>query len=74
LIRNLVGSEWRATPNDAPSLPIFNPATGEVIERVPLSPSLLGCFLSVVGMAHSSGTSTCTARTESTSIHARRWW
>jgi len=37
LIRNLVGSEWRVPPEDASSLPIFNPATGEVIEHVPLS-------------------------------------
>jgi acyl-CoA reductase-like NAD-dependent aldehyde dehydrogenase len=36
LIRNLVGSEWRVPPDEAPSLPIFNPATGEVIERVPV--------------------------------------
>jgi len=36
LIRNLIGSEWRL-PEDSSSLPIYNPATGEVIEQVPLS-------------------------------------
>jgi malonate-semialdehyde dehydrogenase (acetylating)/methylmalonate-semialdehyde dehydrogenase len=36
LIRNLIGSEWRA-PEHVQSLPVFNPATGEVIEQVPLS-------------------------------------
>src|SRR5712691_3970890 len=36
LIRNLIGSEWRL-PDDSSSLPIYNPATGEVIEQVPLS-------------------------------------
>ena len=37
MIPNLIGSEWRATVDGGGSLPIFNPATGEVIERVPLS-------------------------------------
>jgi malonate-semialdehyde dehydrogenase (acetylating) / methylmalonate-semialdehyde dehydrogenase len=36
LIRNLIGSEWRA-PEHAETLPVFNPATGDVIEQVPLS-------------------------------------
>ena len=36
MIRNLIGSEWRA-PEHVQSLPVFNPATGEVIEQVPLS-------------------------------------
>ena len=36
LIRNLVGSEWRE-PENAATLPVFNPATAEVIEHVPLS-------------------------------------
>ncbi len=36
MIRNLVGSEWRS-PEGPSSLPIFNPATGEEIEKVPLS-------------------------------------
>jgi len=36
LIRNLIGSEWRL-PEDSSSLPIYNPATGEVIDQVPLS-------------------------------------
>jgi acyl-CoA reductase-like NAD-dependent aldehyde dehydrogenase len=35
LIRNLIGSEWRL-PEDSSSQPIYNPATGEVIEQVPL--------------------------------------
>jgi len=33
----LIGSEWRPPADDALSLPIYNPATAEVIERVPLS-------------------------------------
>ena len=37
MIRNLIGSEWRPPADDALSLPIYNPATAEVIERVPLS-------------------------------------
>jgi malonate-semialdehyde dehydrogenase (acetylating)/methylmalonate-semialdehyde dehydrogenase len=37
LIRNLIGSEWRLPGDGAHSLPIYNPATGEVIEHVPLS-------------------------------------
>jgi malonate-semialdehyde dehydrogenase (acetylating) / methylmalonate-semialdehyde dehydrogenase len=37
LIRNLVGAEWREASDTEESLPIFNPATGEVIEHVPLS-------------------------------------
>src|SRR5689334_12833186 len=37
LIRNLVGAEWRDASDAAESLPIFNPATGDVIEDVPLS-------------------------------------
>jgi malonate-semialdehyde dehydrogenase (acetylating)/methylmalonate-semialdehyde dehydrogenase len=36
MIRNLVGSEWR-TAEASTSLPVYNPATGEVIEQVPLS-------------------------------------
>ena len=36
MIANLIGSTWRA-PDGASSLPIFNPATGEVIGQVPLS-------------------------------------
>src|ERR1041385_2695714 len=35
LIPNLVGSEWKAP--DSSSLPVYNPATGEVIEQAPLS-------------------------------------
>jgi malonate-semialdehyde dehydrogenase (acetylating) / methylmalonate-semialdehyde dehydrogenase len=37
LIRNLIGSEWRLPAQDVRSLPVFNPATAEVIEHVPLS-------------------------------------
>src|SRR2546426_10774707 len=36
MISNLVGSEWR-TPDVERSLPVFTPATGEVIGQVPLS-------------------------------------
>ncbi|HUZ86029.1 MAG TPA: CoA-acylating methylmalonate-semialdehyde dehydrogenase [Candidatus Baltobacterales bacterium] len=36
MIRNLIGSEWRA-PEGAATLPVYNPATGEVIDQVPLS-------------------------------------
>src|SRR5881628_3170671 len=36
LMRNLVGSEWRA-PEGAATLPVFNPATAEVIAHVPLT-------------------------------------
>jgi malonate-semialdehyde dehydrogenase (acetylating)/methylmalonate-semialdehyde dehydrogenase len=37
LIPNLVGSLWRLPIDGAASLPIYNPATGEVIDQVPLS-------------------------------------
>jgi malonate-semialdehyde dehydrogenase (acetylating)/methylmalonate-semialdehyde dehydrogenase len=37
MIRNLIGSDWRLPSDGAASLPVFNPATGEVIEQVPLS-------------------------------------
>jgi malonate-semialdehyde dehydrogenase (acetylating)/methylmalonate-semialdehyde dehydrogenase len=36
MISNLIGSQWRS-PDVAGSLPIYNPATGEVIGQVPLS-------------------------------------
>jgi malonate-semialdehyde dehydrogenase (acetylating)/methylmalonate-semialdehyde dehydrogenase len=36
MISNLIGSVWRR-PDVADSLPIYNPATGEVIGQVPLS-------------------------------------
>jgi malonate-semialdehyde dehydrogenase (acetylating) / methylmalonate-semialdehyde dehydrogenase len=39
MIRNLIGSEWRSAADDVPSLPVYNPATGEVIDQVPLSNS-----------------------------------
>jgi len=37
LIRNIIGAESRLPADDAGSLPVYNPATGEVIEQVPLS-------------------------------------
>jgi len=37
MIRNLIGSDWRLPADGAASLPVYNPATGEVIEQVPLS-------------------------------------
>ncbi|HET7419860.1 MAG TPA: CoA-acylating methylmalonate-semialdehyde dehydrogenase [Candidatus Dormibacteraeota bacterium] len=37
MLRNLVGGHWVAV--DAETLPVFNPATGEVIDQVPLSAS-----------------------------------
>ena len=36
MIRNLIGPEWRALEGAA-TLPVYNPATGEVIDQVPLS-------------------------------------
>jgi len=35
VVKNLIGAEWRAP--SGPVLPVYNPATGEVIEEVPLS-------------------------------------
>jgi malonate-semialdehyde dehydrogenase (acetylating)/methylmalonate-semialdehyde dehydrogenase len=37
MIPNLIGSEWRLPPNGAGALPVYNPATGQVIEQVPMS-------------------------------------
>src|SRR5437660_1787214 len=37
MIPNLVGTEWKVPDGAASSLPVFNPATGAEIERVPLS-------------------------------------
>jgi len=37
MIRNLIGPDWQMPADGAVSLPVFNPATGEVIEQVPLS-------------------------------------
>ena len=37
MIPNLIGSEWRRPADGVASLPVYNPATGEVIEHVPLS-------------------------------------
>ena len=39
MIPNLIGSEWRVPPTGAGSLPVYNPATGQVIEQVPMSGS-----------------------------------
>jgi malonate-semialdehyde dehydrogenase (acetylating)/methylmalonate-semialdehyde dehydrogenase len=35
MLRNLVGGQWREVSRS--TLPVYNPATGEVIEEVPLS-------------------------------------
>ncbi len=37
MIANLIGSEWRQASGGVSSLPVYNPATGEVIDQVPLS-------------------------------------
>ena len=37
MIPNLIGSEWRRPDDGVASLPVYNPATGEVIEQVPMS-------------------------------------
>ncbi len=39
MIPNLVGSEWRLPSDGTESLPVYNPATGQVIDQVPLSGS-----------------------------------
>jgi malonate-semialdehyde dehydrogenase (acetylating) / methylmalonate-semialdehyde dehydrogenase len=39
LIPNLVGSQWRLPSDGTESLPVYNPATGQVIDQVPLSGS-----------------------------------
>src|SRR5580704_3913784 len=39
MIANLIGSEWRRPAEHAKSLPVYNPATGQVIDQVPLSGS-----------------------------------
>ncbi len=39
MIANLIGSEWRQPADGVGSLPVYNPATGEVIGQVPLSGS-----------------------------------
>jgi malonate-semialdehyde dehydrogenase (acetylating)/methylmalonate-semialdehyde dehydrogenase len=39
MIPNLIGSKWRVPPSGTGVLPVYNPATGEVIEQVPLSGS-----------------------------------
>ena len=35
MVKNLIGAEWQEVSR--PTLPVYNPATGEVIEEVPLS-------------------------------------
>ena len=37
MIKNLIGSEWLAASDGTGSLPVYNPATAEVIQQVPLS-------------------------------------
>jgi malonate-semialdehyde dehydrogenase (acetylating) / methylmalonate-semialdehyde dehydrogenase len=37
MIANLIGSQWRVPPDGTDALPVYNPATGQVIEQVPLS-------------------------------------
>ena len=37
MIPNLVGSTWRLPADGTASLPVYNPATGQVIDQVPLS-------------------------------------
>ncbi|TMD92815.1 MAG: CoA-acylating methylmalonate-semialdehyde dehydrogenase [Chloroflexi bacterium] len=37
MLPNLIGSQWRVPADGAGALPVYNPATGEVIEQVPLS-------------------------------------
>lgn len=37
MIANLIGPEWRQAADGTASLPIYNPATGQVIDQVPLS-------------------------------------
>jgi malonate-semialdehyde dehydrogenase (acetylating) / methylmalonate-semialdehyde dehydrogenase len=37
VIANLIGSEHRLGAAGANTLPVFNPATGEVIDHVPMS-------------------------------------
>ena len=37
MIANLIGADWRRPAEGGKTLPIFNPATGQVIDQVPLS-------------------------------------
>ena len=39
MIPNLIGSRWQEPDTGVSTLPVFNPATGEVIDQVPLSGS-----------------------------------
>jgi len=40
VIANLIGLHWRVPPDGVESMPIYNPASGEVIDQVPLSGKL----------------------------------
>jgi len=52
VIRNLIGSEWRAASESGGSLPVYNPATAEVIDQVPLSqPSEVGAAVNAAASA-----------------------
>jgi malonate-semialdehyde dehydrogenase (acetylating)/methylmalonate-semialdehyde dehydrogenase len=37
MIANLIGADWRRPAEGGSTLPIFNPATGQIIDQVPLS-------------------------------------
>jgi malonate-semialdehyde dehydrogenase (acetylating) / methylmalonate-semialdehyde dehydrogenase len=37
MIANLIGADWRRPAEGGNTLPIFNPATGQIIDQVPLS-------------------------------------
>ena len=37
MVPNLIGATWAAPPTNGKSLPVYNPATGEEIDQVPLS-------------------------------------
>ena len=37
MIANLIGSKWETPNGGVSTLPIYNPATGQVIDQVPLS-------------------------------------
>ena len=39
MIPNLIGSQWRVPADGTESLPVYNPASGQVIEQVPMSGS-----------------------------------
>jgi malonate-semialdehyde dehydrogenase (acetylating)/methylmalonate-semialdehyde dehydrogenase len=37
MIANLIGADWRRPADGGSTLPIFNPATGQIIDQVPMS-------------------------------------